>query len=54
MEGNYLNDWWMVSTKMIANIIPNGEMLEALILNSGTRQGYHNDHLFDIEILAAQ
>lgn len=25
MGGNFLNDWCMVSTKMIANIILNGE-----------------------------
>ena len=39
IEGTYLNIIKTIYDKPTASIIPNGEKLNAFLLNSGTRQG---------------
>ena len=48
IEENYPNIIKSMHEKSIVNIIPNSEILKALFLRSGTRQGFLSPPLFNI------
>jgi hypothetical protein len=49
IQGPYLNIMTAIYSKPVANIKVNNEKLEAILLKSGTRQGYPPSHyLFNI------